>query len=96
MYFLNPASARLCLLKITGAARLVLHFFTGAEGLEPPVLVLETSGLPVNRRPYSSFYFFMWGVLLTGFAEFTDFQFILVRFFIFCRRIISILANRTL
>jgi len=38
----------------------------------------------------------MWGVLLTGFAEFTDFQFILVRFFIFCRRIISILANRTL
>ena len=23
----------------------------GAEGLEPPVLVLETSGLPVNRRP---------------------------------------------
>lgn len=26
--------------------------FTGAEGLEPPVPVLETGGLPVNRRPY--------------------------------------------
>ena len=30
----------------------------GAEGLEPSVLVLETSGLPVNRRSHTNKFYF--------------------------------------
>ena len=38
-----------------GSLSLYLFFYmAGAEGLEPPVLVLETSGLPVNRRPLNT------------------------------------------
>ena len=33
------------------AAGIVPHFSTGAEGIEPPVLVLETSGLPLTDTP---------------------------------------------
>jgi hypothetical protein len=40
------------------------------------------------------FYFFVWGMFIAGLAEFTNFQPVLMLFFIFCRRIISIFANR--
>ncbi len=42
------------------------------------------------------FNFLMWGVLIAGLAEFTDFQPVLMLFFILSRRIISIFANRAL
>lgn len=59
----------------------------GAEGLEPSVPVLETGGLPVNRRPLQTappsangrrggglLRFFMNGVFAAGLAELLQFQ----------------------
>ena len=67
----------------------------GAAGLEPAVTVLETVGLPLTDAP-KLFYLFMWGMFMTGITELTKLQPILMQLFILCRRIISILANRTL
>jgi hypothetical protein len=44
----------------------------------------------------SSLNFFMGGVLTAGLAELADFQSVLMLLLVFRRRVISILANRTL
>ena len=68
---------------------------TGAAGLEPAVTVLETVGLPLTDAPIL-FYFSVGGMLVTEPTELAKLQPILMFLLVFCRRIISILANRAL
>ena len=48
---LPPSATGIRVLKVGEATGNVQCIFTGVEGIEPPVLVLETSGLPLTDTP---------------------------------------------
>src|SRR4051812_39400946 len=62
----------------SGQLQVLTRRTAGEEGLEPPVLVLETSGLPLTDSPLNfrlTFSFFMHGVLAAITAKLIDFHF---------------------
>ena len=81
----------------------MLEKLAGAEGLEPSVPVLETGGLPVNRRSqvksvyanlFGSLAFFVDGLFTALLAKLVYFYFIIF-LFAFCKIVVLIFTFRT-
>ena len=86
-----------------GYEKLRTEFCAGEVGIEPTVLLLESSGLPLTDSPiifktspyrgyFSLFVLFMQGVFFAEFTEFIQFQSIFQDFFVFSGKIVGILT----
>ena len=80
-------------------------FLAGVEGIEPPVRVLETRGLPLTDTPLnpdrcasivSLFRFLVQGVLPAGSAMLFELNTIFELFFVLAGKIVDVLAHGTL